>query len=113
MLEDGAGVDEDHDREPDQRPDRPEVAPAGSGPDPHEKQEEDGGDANVSRERLTSAGKARDLRVGQDEHDAGMDRKHQPEREQRPDRPEVAVRRQPPDENYQQTDYGGHSRRVS
>jgi hypothetical protein len=42
MLEDCAGVDEHHDRQPDQRPDRPEIAAGRRSPDADEEQEEQG-----------------------------------------------------------------------
>ena len=90
-----------------QRPDRPEVARAGPAhrPDRCQEQEQTRPDAGMDREPDVQPVLAPTVRsrLGGEDHPS-VQAERQPEREQRPDRPEVASRGQRPDHGQEQVE---------
>ena len=103
---DDGGVDAREEREPESRPDRPEVAAGRDRPHRDEEAAEHGRDPDLDRERAAAEREPGDLGALEDEDDPPRDPDDEREREHRPDRPEVAARRQRPDDDEHDDDAG-------
>src|SRR5215218_758985 len=96
---DDRGVDDGEQGEAETRPNRPEVAVCRDRPDGDEEAEDQDGDPDLDRKRLTAACKPSGDGVFEDEDDPARDPDHEREREQRPERPEVPAPGQGPDDH--------------
>src|SRR5215218_5366664 len=96
---DDRGVDDGEQGEAETRPNRPEVALCRDRPNGDEVAEDQDGDPDLDRKRLTAAREPRRDGVFEDEDDPARDPNYEAERDQRPDRPEVPAPGQCPDDH--------------